>query len=156
MSFEVICKRYGDNKVFYGKGNNAGSSLIKFLSEEGLGTIRDHIIIISDNRQLGHDAYWGARYAYLEKKEEHLEILHDEVINQVKKIASEKKDETYLFAIFAIIKEQEEEYKKILQSILKKYDVNTLFILALDKTEWMEDVLKELEEEYTSKGEDSV
>ena len=155
MDFEAVCKKYKNNKIFYGRGENAGRSLIKFLSEEGIGTLGDHIIIISDNRQLGHDAYWGARYAYLEKKEEHLEIAHGEVINQVKKIASEKKDETYLFAIFAIIKEQEEEYKKILQSILKKYDANTLFILALDKTEWMEDVLKELEEEYTSKGEDS-
>ena len=154
MDFEAVCKKYKNNKIFYGRGENAGRSLIKFLSEEGIGTLGEQTVIISDNRQLGYDIYWGVRYAYLEKgiTEEKFDTENEKIIKQVTKIASEKKDETYHFAI---VKEQEEEYKNVLRDILKDYDGKTIFILALDKTEWMEDVLKELEEEYTSKGEDS-
>ena len=150
MSIEVVCRKYGDNKIFYSREENTGGSVIKFLSEEGLGTLREQTVIISDDQKLGYDVYWGVRYAYLDTDEEN-QLVHNKTISQIKKITTGKKDETHHFTI---VKEQE-EYKQVLRSILKIFDGNTLFILALDKTKWVEDVLKELEEKYTSKDEDS-
>ena len=50
--------------------------------------------------------------------------------------------------------QEESEYKKRIQEVLKLWE-DTIFILAVNKAKLVEDVLKELEEEYTSKGEDS-
>lgn len=152
MNFEVICKRYGDNKVFYGKGKNAGSSLIKFLSEEGLGTLREQTVIISDDQELGDRIRWGIRYAFVEKEiASYYKGEKREVAQQAKKIASVKKDETFLFVI---PNKEETEYKERIQEILNLWE-DTLFILAVNKAKWVEDVLKKFEKEYASKGEDT-
>ena len=152
MSIEVVCKKYKNNKIFYGRGENAGRSLIKFLSEEGLGTLGEQTVIISDDQELGDRIRWGIRYAFVEREiASYYKGEKREVAEQTKKIASVKKDETFLFVI---PNKEETEYKERIQEILNLWE-DTLFILAVNKAKWVEDVLKELEEEYTSKGEDS-
>lgn len=152
MSIEVVCRKYGDNKIFYSREENTGGSVIKFLSEEGLGTLRKQTVIISDDQELGDRIRWGIRYAFVEKEiATYYKGEKREVAEQAKKIASVKKDETFLFVI---PNQEETEYKERIQEILNLWE-DTLFILAVNKAKWVEDVLKKFEKEYTSKDEDS-